>query len=285
MLEQEYEIDVEFSEEHKCLVVHKKHPCFGREVEVTLQLMLNELLIISIKSKEIRQFNSLIRKEFRHMSFVRERMKNSRNETFLVINKSEMMDKGRVSLKYLEGFLKHFKMVVDSQLHLKVFFNHIDQVSRKYLVERVLRLAEDHNFILQNQELAERFTTKGVWKIRDLSEVILPKRQRELISFIKGLITRDEQEENPKEIESMYDSFFEEDSSASIATIKGVISAEQRSKIEVKGRLEWFREEFSRPKMRDIEEEDKPFILGRRRRDLEKVFEENSRAKFKIWGL
>lgn len=50
--------------------------------------------------------------------------------------------------------------------------------------------------------------------------------------------------------------------------------------------MEWLKEPFSVKKMRTIEEGHIPYILGSRRRDLEKLFENNNRgAKFKIWSL
>ena len=39
------------------------------------------------------------------------------------------------------------------------------------------------------------------------------------------------------------------------------------------------------PKLKNIEEDDIPFLLGSRRRDLEKPFEENTRSKFKIFNV
>jgi hypothetical protein len=37
--------------------------------------------------------------------------------------------------------------------------------------------------------------------------------------------------------------------------------------------------------MKEMDEDNRPFLLGTRRRDLEKVFESNTRSKFKIWNL
>ena len=55
--------------------------------------------------------------------------------------------------------------------------------------------------------------------------------------------------------------------------------------MEEKGQLKWFMEPFSMPKTKEIEEADIPFLLGSRRRDLEKPFEENTRAKLKIFNV
>ena len=54
MLQEEYEIDIEFDDKNQCIVVHQRHSCFGREVEMSLKRMLNHLLVFSVKSKEIR---------------------------------------------------------------------------------------------------------------------------------------------------------------------------------------------------------------------------------------
>jgi hypothetical protein len=51
ILQEEYEVDVEFNKDYQCLVLHKKHACFGSEVEAALKGMLNRLLLISVKSQ------------------------------------------------------------------------------------------------------------------------------------------------------------------------------------------------------------------------------------------
>ena len=101
VLQEEYEIDIEFDDKNQCIVVHQKHSCFGREVELSLKGMLNHLLMYSVKSKEIREFNKRLRKESKDMPFMRQRMKNSRNETFVCINLDKMNVKGKMSSKYL----------------------------------------------------------------------------------------------------------------------------------------------------------------------------------------
>ena len=126
-LQEEYEVDVEFNEEHQCLVVHKLHACFGSEVETYIHRMLNDLVLISVRSLNIRDFNKAIRKEMKNLPFLKETMKNTRSETFLAINIADLTHNGKINTKYLESFLKYFKLIVDEELNIKVFFNHIQR--------------------------------------------------------------------------------------------------------------------------------------------------------------
>ena len=97
-------------------------------MEVYLHKMLNELVLISVRSLNIRDFNKAIRKEIRNLPFLKETMKNTRSETFLAINVGELTnDNGVINMKYLENFLKYFKLIVDEELNIKVFFNHIQR--------------------------------------------------------------------------------------------------------------------------------------------------------------
>ena len=50
--------------------------------------------------------------------------------------------------------------------------------------------------VLKNEEISEKFVAKGIWKLKDISEANLEKRQREVINFIKELILGEE--ESPK---------------------------------------------------------------------------------------
>jgi hypothetical protein len=208
------------------------------------------------------------------MPFLRECMRNSRNETFLAINLAEMESEGKIPPKDLELLLKYFKLVVDQELQIKVFFNHIDLRVARQEIDRVISLAEDNNLLLKNDELMNRWCPRGEWKLRDMSEVVKPKRQRELITFVKGLIVRDHQQlpAERQEIDDIVDSFFEENSEMSLS-IGRERPSEQKSKAEEKGRMGWWAEAFVAPKLREIGEEDKAYILGSRRRDLEKTFE------------
>lgn len=114
------------------MVVHKKHECFGREVEQCLKTMINGLVIFSVQSKEIRSFCNALRKEIDNLPFLQERIKQCRNEIFLAVNVEELAPKGIVNSKMLEKFLKFFKIVVDSKLQIRVFFHHLeDKLKRK----------------------------------------------------------------------------------------------------------------------------------------------------------
>ena len=81
------------------------------------------------------------------------------------------------------------------------------------------------------------------------------------------------------------DSFFEDNTEQTHSLTKSDLLSDQKSRSEDKGRIEWLNEGFKMPKLRQIEEADKAYILGHRKRDLEKAFEVNTRAKFKIWDL
>ena len=55
----------------------------------------------------------------------------------------------------------------------------------------MISIAEDNNLHLKNEGFAERDKVKGVWNLKDVSEAVLPKRQRELIEFMKCLLVAD----------------------------------------------------------------------------------------------
>ena len=80
-------------------------------------------------------------------------MKNSRSETFLAINLLEMSSNGQINSKHLESLLKHFKVIVDKELNVKVYFNHIDKSKVRDYINRTIENGENNNLLLKNTEL------------------------------------------------------------------------------------------------------------------------------------
>ena len=64
--------------------------------------------------------------------------------------------------------------------------------------------------ILKNGDLSDKDICKGIWNLKDFSEAILLKRQKEFINFIKDLIVKEAH--NPKELDDLVESFFDDDS-------------------------------------------------------------------------
>ena len=88
-------------------------------------------------------------------------------------------------------------------------------------------------------DLSESFGAKGLWYLKGLSEAVLAKRQRELISFIKGLIIKgDSNHKESKAIEEIVDSFFEDNNTEMTHSLtKTEMFSEQKSRSEDKGRI------------------------------------------------
>lgn len=65
-------------------------------------------------------------------------MKDRRNETYLAVNRNKLIVGGEISSKYMEGFLKLFKDVVDEDFQLKVFFNHVSSLKIEKEFDRII---------------------------------------------------------------------------------------------------------------------------------------------------
>ena len=78
-IQSEYEIKLEFSMDNCYIVFHTKHAIFGAEPVAVFQKRLNSLIILSVKSNNIKEFDNKIRKFIKEAPFVTEVMNKKRN--------------------------------------------------------------------------------------------------------------------------------------------------------------------------------------------------------------
>ena len=74
--------------------------------------------------------------------------------------------------------MRFLKIVIDKDVQIKVFFNHIENTKAKKEIERVLDIAEDCKLVLKNEELSRKSGGKGIWTLKDFSEAVMLKRQK-----------------------------------------------------------------------------------------------------------
>jgi DNA-binding MarR family transcriptional regulator len=55
--------------------------------------------------------------------------------------------------------------------------------------KRMIDLIEDHNLIIKNHSFYDMGDRKVIVQLKDLSENILAKRQKELLLFLNGMIS------------------------------------------------------------------------------------------------
>ena len=96
ILEQEYEIEIEFTEDNHFIVFHTKHSIFGEEPLNLFKHRLNNLIILSVKSRNIKDFDNKMRKFMKGSKFATEAMNKKRNETFIAIDLSKIYKRSQV---------------------------------------------------------------------------------------------------------------------------------------------------------------------------------------------
>jgi hypothetical protein len=84
---------IEFSKDNCFIVFHTKHAIFGNEPVTLFQERLNSLVILSVKSHNIKEFDNRIRKLLKKTPFVFEHMNKKRNETYMAIDLSKIHGK------------------------------------------------------------------------------------------------------------------------------------------------------------------------------------------------
>ena len=87
-----------------------------------------------------------------------------------------------------------FILLIEPKFELKFYFNHIKKDIEKCF-RRVIALIEDHNLIIKNHSFYDMADRKVVIQLKDLSEKILPKRQKELLQYLNAMISLPSNEE------------------------------------------------------------------------------------------
>ena len=86
----------------------------------------------------MRQFSNRVRKQLKELPFLKEKIKSSRNESFLSIDRKAMAGSENLNKKHLEELLKLLKIVVEPDLNVMVFVSHLGEEERENRLKRVL---------------------------------------------------------------------------------------------------------------------------------------------------
>jgi hypothetical protein len=81
-----FEMELELNEECQSIVIHHQHASFAAEPEAKVRQLLDSLVIFSIKSANIKDFDNKVKKIIKQLPFLHSKMNTSRNETFLCVN-------------------------------------------------------------------------------------------------------------------------------------------------------------------------------------------------------
>lgn len=74
-------------------------------------------------------------------------------------------------------------LLIESNFELIVYFNHMSG-DLSNLHNHIIETAEDNNLILANQDFFDKSEMKAVLKLKDYSESIIVKRQKEMLLFL-----------------------------------------------------------------------------------------------------
>lgn len=155
---------------------------------------MNSLVIFSVKSSNIKLFDNLLKKMLKHSSpFAYENMNSNRNETFICIDLRQLKPlytlKDKLLAKEIEEFLKLFAVSIEANFELKIYFSHysVDVVDK--CMKRVINFAEDYNLVFEDNDFYDLNLRKAVLRLKDYSETVLPKKQKELLFFLQELLS------------------------------------------------------------------------------------------------